>query len=351
MFARLRTETLFDYEDHKDRLEEIELELANPEVWSDYSLSESLAKEQAALRTSVQGIDQVLVQLQESEELLALASDEQDTTMYDEIDLHLDSVEATLQSLELRKMFSNELDSQNAYIDIQFGEGGTESQDWASMLFRMYVQWCEKQGFKYRVVELSDGDIAGIRSSTIFVRGDHAYGWLRTETGVHRLVRNSPFDSNHRRHTSFASVFVYAEIDDDVEVEIDPSDVRTDTYRASGAGGQHVNQTDSAVRLTHLPTKAVVQCQSERSQHKNRAQAWKQLRAKLYYLLQEQKQVERQAMEDAKPKIGFGSQIRSYVLDQSRVKDHRTGVERSDPDRVLDGDLKTFMEAGLLAGI
>lgn len=292
-----------------------------------------------------------MTELQESEELLALAADQQDTEMFAEIDSQVDGIEVQLKSLELQKMFANELDPQNAYLDIQFGEGGTESQDWASMLFRMYVQFCEKHGYKYRVVELSAGDIAGIRSSTIFVQGDHAYGWLRTETGVHRLVRNSPFDSNHRRHTSFASVFVYAEIDDDVEVEIDPNDVRTDTYRASGAGGQHVNQTDSAVRLTHLPTKTVVQCQSERSQHKNRAQAWKQLRAKLFYLVQEERQAERQALEDAKPKIGFGSQIRSYVLDQSRVKDHRTNVERSDPDRVLDGDLKTFMEANLLAGI
>lgn len=347
----MRIETLFDYEANKDRLTEIELELANPEVWANFSMSESLAKEQATLRTSLLGIDQILTLLQESEELLTLASDEQDTAMIDEIDVQIDGVESTLKSLELQKMFSNELDSQNAYIDIQFGEGGTESQDWASMLFRMYVQWCEKHGYKYRVVEFSDGDIAGIRSSTVFVQGDRAYGWLRTETGVHRLVRNSPFDSNHRRHTSFASVFVYAEIDDDVEIEINPSEVRTDTYRASGAGGQHVNQTDSAVRLTHLPTKTVVQCQSERSQHKNRAQAWKQLRAKLFYLVQEEKQAERQALEDAKPKIGFGSQIRSYVLDQSRVKDHRTGVERSDPDRVLNGDLKTFMEANLLAGI
>ena len=347
----MHTETLFDYEANKDRLAEIELELSNPEVWSDISLSQLLSKEQAMLKTTLQGIEQIFSQLQESEEFFALAMDEQDSAMFDEIYQQLDRVEESLQALELRKMFSNELDPQNAYIDIQFGEGGTESQDWASMLFRMYVQWCEKNDFKYRVVELSDGDIAGIRSTTIQVQGDHAYGWLRTETGVHRLVRNSPFDSNHRRHTSFASVIVYAEIDDDVEVEIDPSDVRTDTYRASGAGGQHVNQTDSAVRLTHLPSKTVVQCQSERSQHKNRAQAWKQLRAKLFTLIQEQKQAERQAMENAKPKIGFGSQIRSYVLDQSRVKDHRTGVERSDPDRVLDGDLRSFMEANLLAGL
>ena len=351
MSEPLLIETLFDYTNRKDRLEEIELELADPEVWSNVARSGSLAKEQASLKTSIEGIDYVLAQLQESEELLALAIDDQDSEMYDEIDSHLNTVEASLKSMELQKMFSNEYDSQNAYLDIQFGEGGTESQDWASMLFRMYVQWCEKQGFKYRVVELSDGDVAGIRSTTLFVQGDHAYGWLRTETGVHRLVRNSPFDSNHRRHTSFASVFVYAEIDDDVEVEVDPSDVRTDTYRASGAGGQHVNRTDSAVRLTHIPTKTVVQCQSERSQHKNRAQAWKQLRAKLFYLMQEEKQAVRQALEDAKPTIGFGSQIRSYVLDQSRVKDHRTGVERSDPDRVLDGDLHTFMEASLLAGI
>lgn len=314
-------------------------------------LSQRLSKERSLLADSVEGMDSIVHRLEEADGLAEMASDEGESEVLNDVAVDLESIDSHLKSLEFQRMFSNELDVQNAYLDIQFGEGGTESQDWSNMLLRMYLQWCEKQGFKATIVELSEGDVAGIRSSTILVEGSHAYGWLRTETGVHRLVRNSPFDSNHRRHTSFASVFVYAEIDDDVEVEIDPSDVRTDTYRASGAGGQHVNQTDSAVRLTHIPTSTVVQCQSERSQHKNRAQAWKQLRAKLYSLALEEKQGQKQAIEDSKPNIGFGSQIRSYVLDQSRVKDHRTGSERGDPNRVLDGDITSFMEASLIAGI
>ncbi len=280
-----------------------------------------------------------------------MAQEDSDSEVLDEVSSELVQIDDQLKTLEFHRMFSNELDPQNAYVDIQFGEGGTESQDWASMLLRMYLQWCEKQDYKATITELSEGEVAGIRSTTVQVVGDYAYGWLRTEAGVHRLVRNSPFDSNHRRHTSFASVFVYAEIDDDVDIEVNPADVRTDTYRASGAGGQHVNQTDSAVRLTHLPTNTVVQCQSERSQHKNRAQAWKQLRAKLYNLAMQEKLAEQQAIEDSKPNIGFGSQIRSYVLDQSRVKDHRTGAERGDPTRVLGGDVSSFMEASLIAGI
>ena len=248
-------------------------------------------------------------------------------------------------------MFGNAQDANNAFVDIQFGEGGTEAQDWANMLLRMYIKWCEKRQFTYQLREASPGDIAGIRSATLYVSGAHAYGWLRTETGIHRLVRLSPFDSGHRRHTSFASIYVYAEVDDAVELEIDPSDVRTDTYRASGAGGQHVNRTDSAVRLTHLPSKTVVQCQSERSQHQNRAQAWKQLRAKLHDLVVQERDAERLEIESSKANIGFGSQIRSYVLDQSRVKDLRTNVEISDPNRVLNGDLDAFMEANLKARV
>lgn len=296
-------------------------------------------------------MDSVVHRLEDADELAEMATDEGDSAVLADVAIEVDSIESHLKSLEFQRMFANELDPQNAYVDIQFGEGGTESQDWSNMLLRMYLQWCEKKDFKATILELSEGDVAGIRSSTIQVVGPYAFGWLRTETGVHRLVRNSPFDSNHRRHTSFASVFVYAEIDDDVDVEVNPSDVRTDTYRASGAGGQHVNQTDSAVRLTHIPTNIVVQCQSERSQHKNRAQAWKQLRAKLHNLALQEKQDKLQAIEDSKPNIGFGSQIRSYVLDQSRVKDHRTGVERGDPTRVLDGDISFFMEANLIAGI
>lgn len=303
------------------------------------------------MTSSIDGIESITTQVEEADELAEIAAEEQEQEILAEVATGLDSIASRLESMEFDRMFSNELDSQNAYVDIQFGEGGTESQDWANMLLRMYLQWCEKSNFKATILELSEGEVAGIRSSTVQVVGDYAFGWLRTESGVHRLVRNSPFDSNHRRHTSFASVFVYAEIDDDVQVEIDPSDVRTDTYRASGAGGQHVNQTDSAVRLTHLPTNTVVQCQSERSQHKNRAQAWKQLRAKLYSILLQEKMDQLQVIEDSKPNIGFGSQIRSYVLDQSRVKDHRTGAERGDPSRVLDGDISSFMEASLIAGM
>ena len=344
-------ETLFDYDKSKERLEEVDLQLSEPDTWSDQELSQTLSKERARLTESVEGMDSIEIRVEEADELAEIAADEQEPEVLSEVATELESIDSHLKSMEFKKMFSKELDSQNAYVDIQFGEGGTESQDWANMLLRMYLQWCEKRNYKATILELSEGDVAGIRSSTVQVVGDFAFGWLRTESGVHRLVRNSPFDSNHRRHTSFASVFVYAEIDDDVEVEIDPSDVRTDTYRASGAGGQHVNQTDSAVRLTHIPTNTVVQCQSERSQHKNRAQAWKQLRAKLFSIALQEKMDQQKAVEDSKPNIGFGSQIRSYVLDQSRVKDHRTGAERGDPSRVLDGDISSFMEASLIASL
>lgn len=285
--------------------------------------------------------------LKDATELVEIAADDSDQQILQELSNDLESYDDGLHRLEFQLMFDKELDKSNAYLDIQFGEGGTESQDWSEMLLRMYLLWSEKHGFKTKLVECSAGDVAGIRSATICVEGEYAYGWLRTESGVHRLVRASPFDSNHRRHTSFSSVFVYAEVDDETEIEINAADVRTDTYRASGAGGQHVNRTDSAVRLTHLPTNTVVQCQSERSQHQNRAQAWKQLRAKLYSLAEEKRNEELQAVEDAKPNIGFGSQIRSYVLDQSRVKDLRSNVEHFEPSRVLDGDLDRFIEANL----
>ena len=248
-------------------------------------------------------------------------------------------------------MFSGEMDAENAFLDIQAGSGGTEAQDWAEMLLRMYLRWGERRGFATELIEVSPGEVAGIKSATVRFEGEYAFGWLRTETGVHRLVRKSPFDSGNRRHTSFASVFVSPEIDDDITIEINTADLRVDTYRASGAGGQHVNKTDSAVRLTHIPTGTVVQCQSERSQHKNRDHAMKQLRAKLYELELQQRNAEKQAQEEAKADIGWGSQIRSYVLDQSRIKDLRTGVERTDTQRVLDGDLDEFMQASLKAGI
>jgi len=259
--------------------------------------------------------------------------------------------EQQLAKLEFRRMFSGELDANNAFVDIQSGSGGTEAQDWADMLLRMYLRWGEQHGFKTELIEVSPGEVAGIKSATIHYTGDYAYGWLRTETGVHRLVRKSPFDSGNRRHTSFASVFVTPEIDDSIEIDINPADLRIDTYRASGAGGQHVNKTDSAVRLTHIPTGIVAQCQNDRSQHKNKDHAMKQLRAKLYELEMQKRNSEKQAMEDSKADIGWGSQIRSYVLDQSRIKDLRTGVETGNTQAVLDGDLDRFIEASLKSGL
>ena len=284
-------------------------------------------------------------------ELAELAAAEDDGAALVEVDEALDGLEARLGRLEFQRMFQGEMDAHNAFVEVQSGSGGTEAQDWTEMLLRMYLRWGEKQGFKMQIVELSPGEVAGIKSATVQVSGEYAFGWLRTETGVHRLVRKSPFDSGNRRHTSFASVFVSPEIDDDIEIDINPAEVRVDTYRASGAGGQHVNRTDSAVRLTHLPTNTVVQCQSERSQHQNKDRAYKQLRAKLYELRMLERQAAQQAIEDAKADIGWGSQIRSYVLDQSRVKDLRTTIERSDPGAVLDGDLNPFMEASLKAGL
>ena len=289
--------------------------------------------------------------IEDAQGLFDMAREEEDADTLAAVDGDLDKLERQLEELEFHRMFSGEMDEANAFLDIQAGSGGTEAQDWAEMLLRMYLRWGEERGFHTEIVEVSAGEVAGIKSATVRFEGEYAFGWLRTETGVHRLVRKSPFDSGNRRHTSFASVFVSPEIDDDITIEINPADLRVDTYRASGAGGQHVNKTDSAVRLTHIPTGTVVQCQSERSQHKNRDHAMKQLRAKLYELELQQRNAEKQAQEEAKADIGWGSQIRSYVLDQSRIKDLRTGVERTDTQRVLDGDLDEFMQASLKAGI
>ena len=280
-----------------------------------------------------------------------MAVEENDQESVDELVAELDELEIYLEKLEFRRMFSGDMDTENAYIDIQSGSGGTEAQDWADMLLRMYLRWCESRGFKADIIELSSGEVAGIKGATIQVKGEYAFGWLRTETGVHRLVRKSPFDSGSRRHTSFASVFCYPEIKDDVEIDVNPADLRIDTYRASGAGGQHVNKTDSAVRITHLPTNTVVQCQNDRSQHKNKDQAMKLLKAKLYELEIQKQNAEKQVMEDAKSDIGWGSQIRSYVLDQSRIKDLRTGYESTNTQAVLDGDLDGFIEESLKAGL
>ena len=284
-------------------------------------------------------------------DLLEIAVEENDADSAEMIEAEVKGLEKMLAKLEFRRMFSGEMDENNAYLDIQAGSGGTEAQDWASMLLRMYLRWAESRGFKVEVTEESDGDVAGIKSATIKVDGEYAYGWLRTETGVHRLVRKSPFDSGNRRHTSFASVFAYPEVDDDLDIEVNPADLRVDTYRASGAGGQHVNKTDSAIRLTHIPTGIVVQCQNDRSQHKNRAEAMKMMKAKLYELEMQKQREEQQALEDSKSDIGWGSQIRSYVLDQSRIKDLRTGHESSSTQAVLDGDLDSFIEASLKAGV
>ena len=299
----------------------------------------------------VNGLEHLGTTLTDLADLAELAAAESDAEALDDIEEELSDLDRRLAELEFHRMFQGEQDESNAFLDIQAGSGGTEAQDWAEMLLRMYLRWGEKRGFRTDLVEVSAGEVAGVKSATVQFGGEYAYGWLRTETGVHRLVRKSPFDAGNRRHTSFASVFVSAEINDDIVIDIDPGDVRTDTYRASGAGGQHVNRTDSAVRLTHLPTGVVVQCQSERSQHQNRDRAYKQLRAKLFELELAKRREEQQAIEDAKVDIGWGNQIRSYVLDQSRVKDLRTEVERFDPGNVLDGDLDEFMEASLKAGV
>lgn len=289
--------------------------------------------------------------LRDLPDLLEMAVAESDDTVVQSVIADVAEVTKQVDALEFQRMFSGNMDRANAYLDIQSGSGGTEAQDWAEMLLRMYLRWGEQHGFSADLVECSAGDVAGIKSATIYMQGPYAFGWLRTETGVHRLVRKSPFDSGNRRHTSFASVFVSPEVDDDVAIEINPADLRIDTYRASGAGGQHVNRTDSAVRITHMPSGIVVQCQTDRSQHKNKDQAMKQLRAKLYEMEMQKKNAALQALEDSKSDIGWGSQIRSYVLDQSRIKDLRTGVETSNTQAVLDGDLDQFIEASLKAGV
>ena len=289
--------------------------------------------------------------VQDLSDLADMALDDQDDQSLEDVFAEILSMESQLSQIEFQRMFSGEMDQNNAYLEIQSGSGGTEAQDWAEMLLRMYLKWSEKHSFNAEIIDVSSGDVAGIKGATVLIKGEFSYGWLRTETGVHRLVRKSPFDSGNRRHTSFASIFVSPEIDENIEIDLNPSDVRVDTYRASGAGGQHVNRTDSAVRLTHLPTNTVVQCQSERSQHQNKDNAYKQLRAKLYELELQQRRLEQQEIEDSKADIGWGSQIRSYVLDQSRVKDLRTHIESSNPSAVLDGELDSFIEASLKASL
>ncbi len=299
----------------------------------------------------VETIDQLDQGVEDVEGLLELAVEEEDQETFDEIEPELAELEAKLEKLEFRRMFAGDHDASDCYIDLQSGSGGTEAQDWTSMMLRMYLRWADSKGFKTEVIEVSDGDVAGLKGATVRISGEYAYGWLRTETGVHRLVRKSPFDSSGRRHTSFASAFIYPEIDDNITIDISPSDLRIDVYRASGAGGQHVNTTESAVRITHVPTNTVVQCQNDRSQHKNKDQAMKQLRAKLFELEIQKQNAEKQASEETKSDIGWGSQIRSYVLDDSRIKDLRTGIENRNTQAVLDGDLDKFIEASLKSGL
>ena len=325
--------------------------MESSDIWNEPDRAQALGKERALLEKTVKTIESISQGMDDAELLLDMAKQEDDADVVAEVVADLDKHVTQIDELEFRRMFSGEMDPNNAFIDIQAGSGGTEAQDWAEMLLRMYLRWGEQRNFKTELIEVSPGEVAGVKSATVRYVGDYAYGWLRTETGVHRLVRKSPFDSGNRRHTSFASVFVVPEIDDNIEVDIDTSDLRVDTYRASGAGGQHVNKTDSAVRMTHIPTGIVVQCQSDRSQHKNRDQAMKQLRAKLYELELQKRMSEQKAMEDSKADIGWGNQIRSYVLDQSRIKDVRTGVETGNTQAVLDGDLDRFIEASLKAGV
>ena len=326
-------------------------ELEDPAVWNKPESAQSLGIERAQLEKVVVALDELLTGLNDADELLSLAVEEDDDSTIGEVAGDLEGLEQRIAGLEFRRMFSGEMDDSNAFVDIQSGAGGTEAQDWAEMMLRMYLRWADSHGFQTEVIEASAGEVAGIKSATVRIVGEYAYGWLRTETGVHRLVRKSPFDSGNRRHTSFASVFVSPEVNDDIDIEINPADLRIDVYRASGAGGQHVNRTESAVRITHMPTNTVVQCQNDRSQHKNKATAMKQLKAKLYELELYTRRAEASKVEESKADVGWGNQIRSYVLDQSRIKDLRTGVETGNTQAVLDGGLDLFIEAGLKQGL
>jgi len=342
---------IFDFDARKEELDEVTRELEQPDVWNDQERAQKLGQERSRLEAIVLTIETLNNGLSDASELLEMAVEEDDEESVQSVVDDLAAMEKRVEELEFRRMFSGEMDSANAFLDIQSGSGGTEAQDWAEMILRMYLRWGESHGFKTELMEATAGDVAGIKGATIRFEGEYAYGWLRTETGVHRLVRKSPFDSGSRRHTSFASVFVSPEVNDDIDIDINPADLRIDTYRASGAGGQHVNKTESAIRITHNPTNVVVQCQSDRSQHKNKASAMKQLKAKLYELEMQKRRGDQQALEDTKSDIGWGSQIRSYVLDSSRIKDLRTNVETGNTQAVLDGGLDMFLEASLKSGI
>ena len=342
---------IFDFDVKKLRLDQISKELEDPSIWNDQGRSQTLGKEKRELDFIVNGLSNLASNLKDQCDLFELARNENDDETLKVVLDESHSLEKSVEAMEFRRMFSHPMDPNNCFINFQSGSGGTEAQDWANMLLRMYIRYGERKGFKVEVLDISDGDIAGIKSATLKISGDYAFGHLRTETGVHRLVRKSPFDSGNRRHTSFASVQVYPEVDDSIEVDINPADLRIDTYRASGAGGQHINKTDSAVRITHIPTNTVVQCQDDRSQHRNRAEAMNMLRAQLYALELNKRNEEKQALEDAKTDIGWGHQIRSYVLDQSRIKDLRTNVEVGNTQGVLDGDLDPFISESLKQGV
>ncbi len=351
MAGCIRFGGIFDYDAKQERLEEVNRELENPTIWNDPARAQTLGRERSLLDKIVGGIRDLSEGLVGAGELLDLAEGESDEDTAKAVVDDVEQFATRVEKLEFQRMFSGEMDATNAFVDIQAGAGGTEAQDWAEMLLRMYLRWAESRGWTAELMEVSAGEVAGVKSATFRVEGDYAYGWLKTEIGVHRLVRKSPFDSDNRRHTSFTSVFVSPEVDDNIEIDINPADLRTDVYRSSGAGGQHVNKTESAVRITHIPTNTVVACQNGRSQHQNRDTAMKMLKAKLYELEVQKRNVEKNALEATKSDIGWGSQIRSYVLDQSRIKDLRTGVERTDTQKVLDGDLDEFVEASLKSGL
>ena len=342
---------IFDFEYKQQRLEEVNGLLEDPNIWNNAEKAQKLGKEKRELELVVNNLQTLSSNLNDSSELFEMAREENDDATLASIDADSEALEKQVEAMEFRRMFSGAMDANNCFLEFQSGSGGTEAQDWAAMLLRMYLRYCERKGFKVEVLEESAGDVAGIKGASIKVSGDYAYGTLRTENGVHRLVRKSPFDSNAKRHTSFASVQVFPEVDDSIEIDINPADLRVDTYRASGAGGQHINKTDSAVRITHIPTNTVVQCQNDRSQHRNRAEAMNMLKGALYNLELTKRNADKQALEDAKTDIGWGHQIRSYVLDQSRIKDLRTNVEVGNTQGVLDGDLDPFIMESLKQGV
>jgi peptide chain release factor 2 len=342
---------IFDFEAKQKRLAEVVKLAEDPAVWSDNKRAQDLGRERKSLEALVSTLTRLDTDIRDARELFSIARTEQDDSVLSTIRNDAENLEQVVSDMEFRRMFSNAADPNNCFVDIQAGSGGTEAQDWAAMLERMYLRYCERKGFKVELLAESPGEVAGIKSATLKVNGDYAYGHLRTETGIHRLVRKSPFDANNRRHTSFASVFTYPEVDETIEIEVNPADLRIDTFRASGAGGQHVNKTDSAIRMTHLPTGIVVQCQNDRSQHRNRAEAMAMLKSRLYELELRKRNEEKQALEDTKTDIGWGHQIRSYVLDQSRIKDLRTNVETGNTQAVLDGDLDDFITASLKQGL